>query len=87
MQEKRYFGKRYLYNFLKEHGYAVPKMKEMNYKFFRGDEWLETVVSKKIRLYSTQTIGIIAVHTYDYDEDGNKIETEYSVYSHGDLIY
>ena len=38
-----YHGKNYLYDFLKEHGYDVPKLKkEMQYSFFRGSEWLKS---------------------------------------------
>ena len=37
-----YHGKNYLYDFLKEHGYDVPKRKEMQYSFFRGSELLKS---------------------------------------------
>ena len=37
-----YHGKNYLYDFLKKHGYDVPKRKEMQYSFFRGSEWLKS---------------------------------------------
>lgn len=37
-----YHGKNYLYDFLKKHGYDVPKRKEMRYSFHRGSEWLKS---------------------------------------------
>ncbi len=37
----KYQGKKQLYEFLVSHGYEVPKMKEMEYTFYHGREWLK----------------------------------------------
>lgn len=82
----KYHGKRYLYNFLKEHGYNVPKMKEMNYAFYRGSEWImsafkEIYVSSPVR-------NVIYVSLNEIDEETDKkVTTEYSEYVNGVLDY
>ena len=37
----KYLGRRALYNFLIEKGYEVPKLKNMEYGKYHGDEWLK----------------------------------------------
>ncbi len=84
-EEKRYFGKRYLYNFLKEHGYDVPKMKDMLYEFYHGDERLIDLWEEKIKLYSP-TRRVIYVTIYENTDTGQN-ELEYSKYVDGVLNY
>ena len=65
----KYHGKKYLYNFLKAHGYNVPKMREMNYEFYRGSEWLKTLWNE-IELFSFSR-GVIYLTLNDIgDEPG-----------------
>lgn len=81
-----YHGKRYLYNFLKEHGYDVPKMKEMQYYNHRGSEWLKTDL-EDIELYSPSR-GVIYVTINDIDDETcDKHKAEYSEYVNGVLNY
>lgn len=82
----KYYGKRYLYNFLKEQGYDVPKLKEMSYHFYRGSEWLKSYY-EEIKVYSPKR-GNICVTLREYDEERECFfEKEYSVYVDGILNY
>ena len=82
----KYYGKRYLFQFLKNYGYEVPKMKEMIYEKYRGNEWLKTAF-EEIRLYSPQR-GVIYVTINEIDDEtGKKTELEYSKYVYGVLDY
>lgn len=38
----KYLGKKFLYNFLKDQGRPMPKLKDCYYAKWRGDEWLKT---------------------------------------------
>lgn len=79
----KYHGKRYLYDFLKEHGYDVPAMQYMKYKQYRGCEWLKYF---EIDLYSPAR-GVIFVTIYGEDENSGKFQKEYSKYVDGVLDY
>lgn len=82
----KYHGKRYLYNFLKAHGYDVPKMREMNYTFYRGSEWLKAFWSE-IEVFSP-TRGVIYVTLNDIDDETcEKTQAEYSKYVNSTLNY
>ncbi len=81
---KRYFGKRYLYNFLKEHGYDVPKMKDLKYEFYRGREWLRTFF-EEVELFSPNR-RVIYVTIYEDTENRRKI-LKHSEYVDGVLNY
>jgi hypothetical protein len=91
----QYYGKKFLYNFLKSKGYKVPMMKHMEYEKYRGTEWLKTHWSVKweedsldIRLTSLVYGGRILISTYEYDEETDKdIETIYEVYLNDKLIH
>lgn len=82
----KYYGKRYLYNFVKKHGYNVPKMREMNYAFYRGSEWIKSAFEE---IYvSSPTRGVVYVTLNDIDnETGAKMQAEYSKYVDGVLNY
>ena len=78
-----YQGKRKLYNFLKAQGFTVPKMKEMQYKFYRGKEWLRC---DEIGLF--RNFPNITVTTYAYDEEKDKdIEVGFFSYRNGECVY
>ena len=82
----KYHGKKYLYNFLKAHGYNVPKMREMNYEFYRGSEWLKTLWNE-IEVFSPSR-GVIYVTLNDIDDEtAAKTQAEYSKYVDGVLTY
>ncbi len=82
----KYYGKRYLYNFLKEHGYEVPQLKDFRYEFCRGTEWLKTFYDE-IDLYSPER-GVIYVTLNEIDDEtGKKTQVEYSKYKYGILNY
>ena len=82
----KYNGKRYLYNFLKEHGYKVPKMKEFNYEFYRGTEWLKSWF-REIEVYSpVRRVVYVTINEYDEETDEKKC-AEYSKYIDGVLNY
>ena len=79
---KKYHGKNYLYSFLKERGYDVPKRKEMEYKFYRGSEWLE---GDFLKAYSP--IRDVIFVTVKAECDEREIEIEYSKYENGVITY
>lgn len=81
----KYQGKKRLYEFLVSHGYSVPKMKEMEYKFYRGSEWLRTF-SRDIEIYASFP-DYIRVTKYGENELGKMISTGLSVYRYGELYY
>lgn len=82
----KYYGKKYLYNFLKDHGYEVPLMKKFNYEFYRGTEWLKTWFNE-IHVFSPVR-GVIYVTLNEIDDGtGKKKEIEYSKYIDGVLEY
>lgn len=83
-----YHGKKYLYSFLKERGYEVPKMKEMNYAFYRGAEWLKTWF-EEIRVISPcRGVIYVTVNQEDDENTGKKLPPiEYSKYVDGNLTY
>lgn len=82
----KYYGKRYLYQFLDNYCYKVPKMKEMIYEKYCGNEWLKTPF-EEIKLYSpSRGVIYVTVNLLD-DETGEKTEVEYSKYVHGVLNY
>ena len=78
----KYHGKNYLYGFLKEHGYVVPKRKEMEYKFYRGNEWL---CGYLLEAYSPKR-DVIYV-TVKEEREEREIQIEYSKYVNGALEY
>lgn len=83
----KYYGKRYLFNFLKEHGYEVPQMKEFCYEFYRGTEWLKTMYFEEIYVNSPAR-GVIYVTLNEFDEEtGQKKQVERSKYVDGVLEY
>ena len=38
----KYHGKKWLYAFLRDKGYAIPKLKDFYYAKWRGDEWIKS---------------------------------------------
>lgn len=79
----KYAGKTALYKFLKEHGYDVPKMKDMRYEKYRGTEWLKYW---QLELYSPFR-GLIFVFVTHKNDDGITEEIERSNYKNGKLVY
>lgn len=80
----KYHGKNYLYKFLQEHGYDVPMRKEMEYKFYRGSEWLKGFL---LEAYSPKR-DVIYITLKEEDVDNDKIvEIEYSKYVNGVIDY
>lgn len=80
-----YQGKRKLYQFLVSHGYNVPKMKEMEYQFYRGSEWLRDFFHE-IELYSPHA-GRVCVTTYEENSEGKIVANEVCTYLEGNPIY
>lgn len=78
----RYHGKNYLYNFLKEHGYAVQKRKEMDYNFYRGREWLK---GDLLKAYSPERNVIFVTVKAECEE--REIEVEYTMYVNGVIAH
>ena len=79
----KYQGKRRLYEFLKTQGFTVPKMKEMKYEFYHGNEWLRC---DEIGLFGT--FSNMTVTTYAYDEEEDKdIEVGFFSYRNGECVY
>lgn len=78
----KYHGKIYLYNFLKERGYEVPKRKEMTYSFFRGAEWLK---SDLLEAWSPKREMIFVRVKEDRGEED--VEIEWSQYINGVCIF
>lgn len=78
-----YHGKNYLYDFLKEHGYDVPKRKEMQYSFFRGSEWLK---SDLLEAWSPIR-NVIFVSVKEYRVGQMKKEIEWSRYTNGICVF
>ena len=69
----KYFGKRYLYNFLTSHGFEPPKLKNMEYGKYRGDEWLRCGTLDLFCIFG-QTINVSVL---EYDElTDDQYETE-----------
>ena len=69
----KYFGKRYLHNFLKEKKFSPPALKEMEYGKYRGDEWLRCDTLDAFCTYGK----MIHVSVLEYDEKKDKhVETE-----------
>ena len=89
----KYYGKRYLYTFLKEHGYNVPHFRDMKYKHSRCNEYLE---SKPLTLdYGAAGIEVfvesrqrraIRIWRYELSEDGRPYQVEWSNYYDGVLF-
>lgn len=77
-----YHGKNYLYNFLKEHGYTVPKRKEMKYRFFRSSEWLESYLIK-----AWSPLRDIIFVTVKEECDDRAIEVEYTKFVKGVIVF
>lgn len=68
----KYFGKRYLHNFLTAQGFEPPKMKDFEYDKSRGDEWIENVAcnQKKFDLFCIhQKVMYLSVFEYDDSTD------------------
>lgn len=92
----KYYGKRFLYNFLQEHGYDVNallkdyckeiKMKDFYYTFFRGTEWLKSLCHE-IEIYSPCRRVVYVQITKTDDETGEEICAERSKYIDGILDY
>ena len=82
---KKYQGKKRLYEFLLSHGYDVPKMKEMKYKFYRGSEWLKDWYNG-IELYANAPHSIYGTW-YEVDDKGKNKEIERTRYLHGECVY
>lgn len=90
----KYYGKRYLYNFLKEHGYSVPKLKDMEYKYYRGSEWLKSELlvpfSAKagIEVYvDSKQCDVFSVTLCELDISGCPREVEFTRYQNGSIRY
>lgn len=90
----KYYGKRYLYNFLKERGYNVPQFSEMEYKCYRGSEWLKSypltlgydTVGLEVYVDGSQR-NVIRVVRNELSEDDIPYQVELSKYVDGDLNY
>ena len=65
----KYQGKRKLYEFLKTHGFAVPNIKEMQYDFYRGSEWIKC---DEINLFA-HSPKYMTVSTFICDEENGKM--------------
>lgn len=78
----KYHGKKYLYDFLMEHGYTVPNRKEMEYKFYRGSEWLKSFL---LEAYSPMRDVIYVTVKEEHEE--REVQIEYSKYVNGVLEY
>lgn len=79
----KYQGKRRLYEFLKSHGYEVPKLSEMEYSTYRGSEWLKSL---EIEVYA-RSGACVFVTTYEYNEEGERKEKGYVSYRAGEAVY
>lgn len=90
----KYYGKRYLYNFLKEHGYSVPLLKDMEYKCYRGSEWLKSEplasfsakVGVEVCVDSMQR-DVVCVTLCELDINGHPCEVEFTRYQNGTIRY
>jgi predicted small metal-binding protein len=82
----KYYGKRYLYHFLKSHGYALPKMKETIYKKYGSAEWLTAQCSgySTLQLYSLGYNCRFHVFVYEDGED-KEVQVLHREYIHGEL--
>lgn len=78
----KYYKKTYLYNFLADRGYSVPKKIWMEYEFYRGNEWLR---GDLLEAYSPKR-GVIYV-TVKENREEREVEVEYSKYENGVLVY
>ena len=77
-----YHKKNYLYKFLAERGYSVPKKAEMVYEFYRGSEWLR---GDLLKAYSPAR-GVVYV-TVKEEREEREVQVEYSKYENGVLVY
>ena len=77
-----YHKKTYLYKFLAERGYSVPKKSEMVYEFYRGSEWLR---GDLLEAYSPAR-GVVYV-TVKEEREAREVQVEYSKYENGVLVY
>ncbi len=72
----KYFGKRYLHNFLTAQGFEPPKMKDFEYGKNRGDEWIKTDDEKKFDLFCVRQKAMY-LSVFEYDDSTDKdYETE-----------
>lgn len=75
----KYFGKRYLHNFLKDNIFDdVPPSTRFEYGKLKGDEWIKNVGydEKKFDLFCVQQ-NAIYLSVFEYDESTDKdYETE-----------
>lgn len=81
----KYQGKKRLYEFLVSHGYEVPKMKEMEYTFYHGREWLKDR-HNEIELYAESSLSIYVTTFYER-LDGKIAGDEHIHYFDGKIIY
>jgi elongation factor P--beta-lysine ligase len=91
-QKWKYYGKRYLYKFLLEHGFQLPKPIEMEYYKSRGTELFETrnaveLPYSSLELIADPKVSRIAVYVYDYTEDDVRYTKTYKVYKNGMLHF
>lgn len=87
----KYLGKKKLYNFLVENGYTIPKMKEMEYRFYRGVEWLETRLEENdVELYCDKgrSISVYVYQRYESESgESKRKQIECSRYVDGNCVY
>ncbi len=90
----KYYGKRYLYNFLKKCGYTLPKMNELVYSRYCGSEWIKSEPlafdSAKVAIeayVNGNQRGVIRVTLCQLDMSGCPHEIEYSKFINGALDY
>ena len=73
----KYLGRRALYNFLIEKGYKPPKLKDMEYGFYYGEEWLNCNEITVHCVYGKR----VYISEFKYDEKRKKFrEINHSSY-------
>ncbi|MBQ4269195.1 MAG: hypothetical protein IJB97_06050 [Clostridia bacterium] len=69
----KYHGKKWLYEFLRDKGYAIPKLKDFYYAKWRGDEWI-----RGDEFFVMSYLGkAISLTVFAFDDDGERYEIEY----------
>lgn len=79
-----YLGVRKFYSLLKDLGYDIPKLKDMEYRFYRGSEFLDTVleeISVEAFLQSSNVLTVSRRETV-IDSLGNEKKKEVSFCSY-----
>ena len=68
----KYLGKKYLYNFLKDQGFSIPKLKDFYYAKWRGDEWI-----RGEKFFVMSYLGkAISIDVFEFDDLGERYHIE-----------